>query len=137
MLDIGCGAGTVALAAACRADGVRVHVVDSNVRAVECTRLGAVRNGFENLTTELNAVGNYAGSGTYDLALANPPYYSGFRIASHFLTAGRESLRPGGTLLLVTKHPAWYDEHMLQWFDDITMTEKKGYVLIQGLRPNE
>jgi 16S rRNA (guanine1207-N2)-methyltransferase len=137
VLDIGCGAGTVALAAACRADGVSVHAVDSNARAVECTQRGAARNGFENLTTELNAVGNYADSGTYDLALANPPYYSGFRIARHFLTAARESLRPGGTLLLVTKHVAWYEEHMPQWFDDISMTELKGYVLIQCVRPNE
>ena len=46
-------------------------------------------NGLTNLTTELNADGKYDGSGGYDVALANPPYYSGFRIATHFLTAGR------------------------------------------------
>lgn len=136
VLDIGCGAGTVALAAALRGESVRVHAVDSHARAVECTALGAKLNGLANVTTELNAAGNYKGSGKFDVALANPPYYSGFRIARHFLTAGRESLRPGGTLLLVTKHSAWYEENMPRWFDDVTITDKKGYVLFQGVRPS-
>jgi 16S rRNA (guanine1207-N2)-methyltransferase len=137
VLDIGCGTGTVALAAACRADGASVHAVDSNARAVECTLRGAQLNGFTNLTIELNADGNYHGAGKFDLALANPPYYSGFRIARHFLAAGREALCPGGTLLLVTKQPQWYEQHMPQWFDDVTVTERKGYYLFQAARPSD
>jgi 16S rRNA G1207 methylase RsmC len=135
VLDIGCGAGTVALAAACRADGVTVHAVDSNVRAVQSTQRGAVLNGLTNLTVELNAEGNYQGAGQFDLALANPPYYSGYRIARHFLTAGRQALRAGGTILLVTKQPDWYQQHMPQWFDELTVTERKGYYLLQSARP--
>lgn len=96
VLDIGCGAGTVALAAACRADDVKVHAVDSNARAVECTMRGAELNGLANVTAELNADEDFLGAGDYDLALANPPYYSGYRIAQHFLAAGRQALRPGG-----------------------------------------
>jgi len=80
-------------------------------------------------------MGNYVGAGGYDLALANPPYYSGFRIARHFLTAGHDALRPGGKLLLVTKHPAWYEQNMPKWFDDVATTERKGYYLFQGVRP--
>jgi 16S rRNA (guanine1207-N2)-methyltransferase len=137
VLDIGCGAGTVTLAAAFRAEGVQVHAVDSNVRAVECTQRGAELNALSNVTTELNANGNYAGAGQYDVALANPPYYSGFRIASHFLAAGRDALRPGGRILLVTKLPEWYQENMPEWFDDVSMTERKGYFLFTGVRPTE
>ena len=135
VLDIGCGAGVVALAAACRAEGVQVHAVDSNSRAVECTQRGAELNGLTNLTTELNASGNYSGAGGYDLALANPPYYSGFRIASHFLTAGRDALSPGGRMLVVTKHPAWYEENLSTWFDEVSVTPCKGYCVFQGVRP--
>jgi 16S rRNA G1207 methylase RsmC len=135
VLDIGCGAGTVALAAACRSECVEVHAVDSNFRAIECTARGAQLNALTNLTTELNADGNYAGAGSYNLALANPPYYSGFRIARHFLTASRHALRPGGRILVVTKHPAWYEENMPLWFHDVTATELKGYHLFQGERP--
>ncbi len=135
VLDIGCGSATVALAAACRAEKVTVHAVDSNARAVQCAAHGAELNNLGNVTTELNAAGGYQGAGSYDLALANPPYYASFRIAEHFLLAGREALRPGGTILVVTKQPAWYDEYMPQWFNQVTTSERKGYYVIRGTRP--
>jgi 16S rRNA G1207 methylase RsmC len=135
VLDIGCGAGVVALAAACSADGAMVHAVDSNARAVQCTQRGAELNGLTNLTTELNSNGGYMGAGSYDLALANPPYYASFRIARHFLVAGREALRVGGTVLVVTKRPDWYQEHVKQWYDEVKITERKGYYLVRGVRP--
>jgi 16S rRNA (guanine1207-N2)-methyltransferase len=135
ILDVGCGAGTVALAAACRSGTLQVHAVDSNARAVQCTLQGAVFNELSNITVELNAIGNYLNAGTYDVALANPPYYSGFRIAQHFLTAARSALRPGGRIVVVTKHPAWYVENMPAWYDLVEMTERKGYTLFQGTRP--
>jgi 16S rRNA G1207 methylase RsmC len=135
VLDIGCGSGVVALAAACRGDGVMVHAVDSSARAILCTAQGAELNELGNLTTELNATGGYAGSGNYDLALANPPYYSSFRIAEHFLIAGREALRSGGRILAVTKRPDWYQQNMTKWYNDVTATERKGYFLIEGVRP--
>ena len=124
-----------ALAAACRADGVTVHAVDSNCRAVQCTQHGAELNGLTNLTTELNANGGYVGAGSYDLALANPPYYSSFRIARHFLIAGRDALRAGGKILVVTKRPDWYQQNMSEWYDDVAVSERKGYHLVQGVRP--
>ncbi len=135
VLDIGCGAGVVALAAACRADGVRVHAVDSNSRAVQCTQRGVELNELDNLTTELNAAGGYAGAGSYDLALANPPYYSSFRIAQHFLIAGQDALRPSGKILVVTKHPEWYQQNMSDWYDDVKLNERKGYFVVEGVRP--
>jgi len=135
ILDIGCGSGVVALAAACRADGVTVHAVDSSCRAIQCTQHGAQLNGLTNLTTELNADGGFAGAGSYDLALANPPYYSSFRIARHFLIAGRDALRSGGKILVVTKRPDWYQQNMPEWYVDVTVNERKSYYVVQGVRP--
>lgn len=135
VLDIGCGAGIVALAAACREPSAQVHAVDSSARAVECTRRGAEMNGLHNLSTEVNADGRFAGDGKYDLALANPPYYASFRIAEHFLLASRAALRAGGEIMVVTKSPGWYEENMPKWFDELTIDEIKRYFLIRGLRP--
>ncbi len=56
VLDMGCGSGTVSLAAAFRAEGVTVVAVDSHARAVECTALGASRNGLGNITVEHSAL---------------------------------------------------------------------------------
>jgi 16S rRNA (guanine1207-N2)-methyltransferase len=135
VLDIGCGSGAVALAAASRAEDVEVHAVDSSARAVVCTRRGAELNGLHNVTTELNADGNYAGAGSYDLALANPPYYAGFRIARHFLMAGWDALWPGGRMLVVTKRPDWYLDNMGAWFEEVSASEQKGYAVFSGVRP--
>jgi 16S rRNA (guanine1207-N2)-methyltransferase len=136
VLDIGCGAGVVALAAACRADDVSVHAVDSSARAIECTLRGAELNELTNVTTELNADGQFAnGGGAFDVALANPPYYAGLRIAEHFLTVARFALRPGGRVTVVTKQPAWFARHMPSWFDDVTLTERKCYHIFRGRSP--
>lgn len=134
VLDIGCGAGVVALAAALAADGVRVRAVDSNARAVQCTQRGAELNELANVTAELNADGRFTGAGQYDLALANPPYYSGFRIAEHFLAASHAALRAGGTILVVTKRVDWYEEKLPRWFRRVTTTERKGYFVIRGVK---
>jgi 16S rRNA (guanine1207-N2)-methyltransferase len=135
VLDIGCGSGVVALAAASRAAGAIVHAVDSNARAVQCTQRGAELNGLTSVTTELNANGNFVCTGQYDVALANPPYYSRFRIARHFLSAGRNALRPGGKILIVTKRPDWYQRNMSDWYDRVTVLEQKSYFLVHGERP--
>lgn len=135
VLDIGCGSGTVSLAAALRGAEVQVHAVDSSARAVQCTQIGARRNGLTHLTTELNAAGDYEGRGSYDLVLANPPYYAGFQIATLFLEAGRAALRPGGQILVVTKSPDWYRQHMGQWFDDVRGEPSKEYFIFRGIAP--
>lgn len=135
VLEIGCGSGAASLAAAMRAEGVKVHAVDSHARAVECTAAGARLNQLTNVTTELNASGGYVGSGEYDLVLANPPYYAAFQIARRFLWAGREALRPQGRILVVTKSPQWYLEQMPQWFDDVSVTPSGEYEVLQGRRP--
>lgn len=135
VLDIGCGSGGVALAAAMRVEGVQVHALDSHARAVECTRRGAALNALTNLTTELTATGPREGKGSYHVALANPPYYAQFRIARRFLLIGWEALQPGGQMLLVTRMPDWYIEHMPSWFEAVQVQEVKGYCVLSGRRP--
>ena len=134
VLDLGCGSGVLSLAASSRAAGVLVHSVDSNARAVACTARGAALNGLENISTELNADGNFAGQGSYDLALANPPYFANFRIARHFVLSAHRALKPGARLLVVTKFPAWYAEHLPNWYRDVQLIESKQYFIASGIK---
>jgi 16S rRNA G1207 methylase RsmC len=135
VFEIGCGAGVVSLAAALRAEGVSVCAIDSNPRAIECTRRGAELNGLTNVIAELNASGDCDQPGTYDVALANPPYYSQFKIASIFLAGAHRALRPGGRLYVVTKHPAWYEEQLPQQFDGVHSHAARGYIVFEAVRP--
>ena len=135
VLDIGCGSGCVALGIAARDPSVRVHAFDSSARAVACTQWGVEHNGLANVTVALEARGRVPEPGTWDLALANPPYYSDFRLAELFVESARLALAPGATLLVVTKQPSWYLEHLPHMWTNVAREEVKGYHLIEAVRP--
>jgi 16S rRNA (guanine1207-N2)-methyltransferase len=132
VMEMGCGSGVVSLAAALRAPGVVVHAIDSNPRAVQCTEQGAVLNGLDNVGVRLDAEGAWAEPGSYDVFLANPPYYSNFRIGGVFLDAARRALRPGGRIFLVTKHFDWFATEMSERFDDVAVRPSRAYFVVEG-----
>lgn len=132
VLDLGCGAGTVGFAAALRGRDVRVHAVDANARAVQCAEAGAARNGIPRFTTQLEAEGRIEPVGQFDLVLANPPYFSNFRIAEVFVQAARTALRPHGRLHFVTKQPEWFADRFVQLFDQVSVREIRGYFVVKA-----
>jgi len=134
VVDIGCGPGSVGLGMAARDPTVHAHAFDSSARAVACTQWGAATNGLPNLHVALEAHGSVPDPGTYDLALANPPYYADFRIAALFVEAARRALAPGGTLLVVTKQPSWYLEQLPAEWDSVAREEVKHYHVIEAVR---
>ena len=60
---------------------------------------------------------------------------SDFRIAEMFVESARIALASGGTLLIVTKQPSWYLEHLPETWDDVAQEMVKGYHLIEAVRP--
>lgn len=134
VLDIGCGWGTVALCAAVRAQ-TQVLAIDSGVRAVACAAANAESaNVHDRLTVRLEAYGRTDAPETFDLALANPPYYAQFQIAERFVAAAEQALRPGGQLWVVAKHSEWYAERLPQTFRNVEVRDARGYVLIGGTK---
>ncbi len=101
-------------------------------RAIECTNESAALNGIQSITTKLNASAQVEEQGTFDVALANPPYYSNYRIAEIFLKGARRALKPGGTVWVVAKTSEWYEEHMPKQFDNVTVQTVRDYAVIRG-----
>ena len=134
VLDLGCGSGAVGVAAALRAEQVEVKAIDSNPRAVECTRWAAEQNGAKSLQVELDCDGRSLPAGAFDLVLANPPYYSHFRIARLFVDIAFRSLKANGTMLLVTKTSQWYLEHLPTQFSDVKNQPVGNYHVIVARR---
>jgi 16S rRNA (guanine1207-N2)-methyltransferase len=135
VVEIGCGSGCVSLGLAARDPSVQVHALDAAARAVECTRRGAAHNGLPNIAVALEASGSVPDPGTYDLALANPPYYADFRIAELFVDAAWRALAPSGALLVITKQPTWYLERLPETWTHVAQATVKGYRLIEAIRP--
>jgi len=108
--------------------------IDSNIRAVECTALGAAKNGLTNVTAMLTSEGQCDQPASYDIALCNPPYYSHFRIAERFIDAARRALRPGGRIYVVTKKPEWYHANMYPGWRDTEIAQGKQYAIVEAMR---
>jgi 16S rRNA G1207 methylase RsmC len=132
VLDLGCGAGTVGFAAALRGRDVRVHAVDANARAIWCAVAGAERNNLTGFTTQLEAEGRIEPAGCFDLVLANPPYFSNFRIAEVFVQAAKTALRPHGRMHFVTKQPEWFTDRFVEQFDHVSVREIRGYFVVKA-----
>lgn len=134
VLDLGCGAGVLSLAAAFRAPAVHLLAMDANARAIECTAHNAALNGVDTLKTKLNASAQIEEEGTFDVVLANPPYFSSYRISEIFLKGARRALKPGGQVYLVTKNTEWYEENMPKPFRDASAIPSRDYTVMRGIR---
>jgi 16S rRNA (guanine1207-N2)-methyltransferase len=82
------------------------------------------------LTTALDCDGSSVPKEAFDLVLANPPYFSNFRIAELFLQIALKALKPGGRLLLVTKTPQWYADNLPAAFSEAFTQPVGNYVVL-------
>jgi len=135
-LELGCGSGVVSLALALRAPDVQVQALDSNVRAVACARLGAELNGLSNIAVCLNTAesepGDAISAASFDLVVANPPYFSNNRIAEIFARCAAKALKPSGTALFVTKRAEWFQERLPELFATVAVEPAGNYLIVRA-----
>jgi 16S rRNA (guanine1207-N2)-methyltransferase len=103
IVDIGCGCGTNGVFAALLAAGCHVTFIDSNLRAVALAEHNARAAGLTSFDTVASANLSGVAEGSYDVALANPPYFGQASVAGLFASRAHALLKPGGRLYLVTK----------------------------------
>jgi 16S rRNA G1207 methylase RsmC len=133
VLDLGCGPGANGVLAMDRAgpDG-HVTFVDSNVRAVVLAEHNARANGLANFRSVATATMDGLEPGSFDLILANPPYYANSWIAQMFIERSKPLLRPGGRFYLVTRMINHMAPFMAEVFPDSTWEERRGYHVLRG-----
>ena len=95
---------------------------------------GAERNAVSGLRATLDCDSSSLSPGIYDCVLANPPYYSDFRIAGLFIRIAARAMNPRASLLLVTKTPQWYVDHLPDTFSDVTTQPVGNYVVVSARR---
>ncbi len=132
VLDLGCGAGTNGILAARQVGPTGfVAFADSNLRAIALTELNAKAIGLSSYETRATHTPTEWPDASFDVVLANPPYYAHGSIVRLFIERGKKLLRPGGVLYLVTKQvdDAWaiVQEH----FPEPELFENRGYVIFR------
>ena len=131
-LDLGCGAGPIAVALAGRAPGAQVWAVDVNERARALCAANASANGRANIVVA--APDEVPAGVRFDVIWSNPPIRIG-KAALHELLAGwLDRLTPAGrAVLVVQKHlgadslQRWLIEH---GWPAVRLASAKGYRLL-------
>jgi 16S rRNA G1207 methylase RsmC len=133
VLDLGCGGGSVGVLAADRC-GPTGHVtfLDSNVRAISLAKMNAEANGMTNFRTMSTEGMEGLEPGSFDVILANPPYYANSWIAQMFVQNSKTLLKPNGRFYLVTKMVNHVAPTMVEVFGDIVAMERRGYTILEG-----
>ncbi|MEX2785274.1 class I SAM-dependent methyltransferase [Streptococcus sp. H49] len=98
LLDIGCGYGPLGLALA-KVQGVKVTMVDINLRALALAQKNADRNKIKADIFQSDLYENVKSS--FDYIISNPPIRAGKKIVHRIIEEGINHLNSGGFLTLV------------------------------------
>ena len=133
VLDLGCGVGTNGVFAAQKAgpNGF-ISFVDSNHRAIALTEINAKANGVSQFETFATSTVTGPKEDSFDVVIANPPYFANNSIAQLFIHRAKAMLTPQGRFYLVTKQPAETGEAMLDLFPEVEAVEHRGYTILCG-----
>jgi 16S rRNA (guanine1207-N2)-methyltransferase len=130
VVDIGCGCGTNGVCAG-RLSGPsgQTCFVDSNLRATVLAEHNARTNGLTAFQVVASRRVDGLPEGSFDVALANPPYFAQAAIAGLFIVRARALLRPGGRLYLVTRQPQEVASILADVFGQAEAAQKGGYTI--------
>jgi 16S rRNA (guanine1207-N2)-methyltransferase len=68
------------------------------------------------------------------VVLANPPYFSQYRISELFCQMAAQNLAVNRPAYFVTKNIDWYHKNFGRWFTQIRAYSRSGYHIIVGNR---
>jgi 16S rRNA (guanine1207-N2)-methyltransferase len=136
-LDLGCGAGPIALTLARRAGDAHVVAIDVNERARALCAANAARNGVTNVTVA--APDSVDEALCFDLIWSNPPIRIGKGALHDLLTTWLRRLRPDGSAVLVVQRNLGADS-LQHWLGDggwptERIASSKGYRLLRITAP--
>jgi 16S rRNA (guanine1207-N2)-methyltransferase len=132
VLDLGCGVGTLGILAARQLGPTGfIAFADSNVRAVALAEQNARTIGVPAWEARATHTITEWPDASFDVVLANPPYYAQGAIIRLFIERARALLRPGGVLFLVTKQVDLTWPVVQEQFGEPELFECRGYVIFR------
>jgi 16S rRNA (guanine1207-N2)-methyltransferase len=143
VLDVGCGAGTIGIAAAraaARAAASRVDLVDANLLAVAAARENLRRLRILHARALASDVYEAVKDVRYDLVVSNPPFHRGKEIdvsvADRIIREAPRHLAPGGDVRIVANAFLAYGRRMSEVFRHVeTVAATRQYHVIAASDP--
>jgi len=133
VLDLGCGCGTNGVIAGLRGGPeCRITFLDSNVRAIALAEHNARANGLPGWEAVASSRFEGLADSSFDVVLANPPYYAQSTIAYAFIQKGRDLLRRGGRFYLVTRQPGQIGPLVEETFGAAETTLRRGFTVFRA-----
>ena len=138
VLDMGCGTGIIGCLLAPIARSV--HMVDSNLLAVQCARTSTEINHLENVSVSPSDVYSAIGETRFDLIISNPPFHQGFdtsrEITQRIIAGASDALKPGGQLILVANGFLPYEALMQERLSGVrSLAEDTQFKVLIGHKP--
>lgn len=139
VLDVGCGAGTIGIAASLRGAEV-VDMTDVNLLAVQAAHENIRRLGLFGCRACAGDVYSAVEDERYDLIVSNPPFHRGkeidLSIADRLIDEAPDHLEPGGSLLVVANAFLAYGKRMERVFSRVdTVAATRQYHVLQASGP--
>jgi 16S rRNA G1207 methylase RsmC len=133
VLDLGSGVGTNGVFASQRAGAAGyIAFVDSNCRAIQLSDLNAKANNVPRSEAFASATVEGPQEDSFDVVIANPPYFANSSVAHLFIRRAKAMLTPQGRFYMVTKQPGEVGEVLLETFDEAEGVENRGYTILMA-----
>ena len=139
VLDVGCGAGVIGIAASLLGAG-RVDLVDASLLAVQAAAENLRRLELPGCRAFASDVYDALGDTRYDLIVSNPPFHRGkavdLSVADRLIAGAPAHLAAGGALVLVANAFLAYGKRMARVFRDVeTIAATRQYHIIRASAP--
>ncbi len=142
VLDLGCGAGVLGVAAA-TITNASVVLLDANAESLHCARETVRLAGYgstpSRVTVLASDVTDAVDGMQFDLVLSNPPFHQGkavdMELPAAFIREAWDVLAPGGRLMLVANRRLPYEALIRQQFGHVqSVREAAGFKVLLGVR---
>lgn len=139
VLDAGCGAGVIGIAAS-RLGADQVDLIDASLLAVAAARENVARLGIAGARVLASDVYSAIPDESYDLIVSNPPFHRGkavdLTVADRLIAEAPSHLNAGGSLLIVANAFLAYGKRMQGVFRKVeTVAATRQYHVISARDP--
>jgi 16S rRNA (guanine1207-N2)-methyltransferase len=131
IMDMGCGCGMDGILLATAFPEKQLHIDYQDSNRCACDSAAENLNRYPHASKLIFSADGEGRAASYDLFLANPPYFGDWRIAAFFIETAAKLLKRGGLLAFVSKREGKPLELMQQaGFEQLGTFSRRGYTVL-------